>query len=380
MSTNSLPSFPPLTTLGELSIETFLAQYWQKKPVLIRGAIPGFTSLISGDELAGLALEDEVVSRLVVDQGQEWTVEHGPLPESRFASLPDSNWTLLVQHVDSLDPQVNALLQAFRFIPNWRLDDIMISYAPDGGGVGPHFDYFDVFLLQAEGTRRWRLGQQCDKDSALVPDQPMKILQHFDTREEFVTEPGDLLYIPARHAHWGQAIGESITYSIGFRAPSHADFILDLSQEIASHLGEDQRYQDEALVVQQHPGEIAATAIATFATTLEKLYGDKTALALWLGEYSTQLKHDVRECIDALSADEIRASGNCQLSAFCRCAFTTVDKQTWVFVAGHSWPSSHALAVNLSEYQPITLAQLEPADQKTLFEIAALEVLVATAS
>ena len=214
-------SRPPLTHLGNISIDTFLAEYWQKKPLLVRQAIPAFISPISADELAGLSLDEDVVARLVVEDptANEWQVEHGPINEERYGELPETHWTLLVQHADALDPQVNDVLQAFRFIPNWRLDDIMISYAPDKGGVGPHFDYYDVFLLQAGGRRRWRIGQACDSQSPLVPNQPMKILQEFETQEDYVLEPGDMLYIPAKLAHWGEAVGESITYSIGFRAP-----------------------------------------------------------------------------------------------------------------------------------------------------------------
>src|SRR5690606_33230205 len=179
----------PLTHLGELPIEDFLRAYWQKKPLLIRNAFPNFESPIDGDELAGLALEEEVESRLILEHCKvPWELQHGPFDENIFSTLPESHWTLLVQAVDQWVPEVHELLNHFRFIPNWRLDDIMVSYAPDQGSVGPHFDYYDVFLLQGAGQRRWRTGQQCDVNSAHVEGTPLNVLKNFEQQNEWLLE------------------------------------------------------------------------------------------------------------------------------------------------------------------------------------------------
>lgn len=281
----------PLTHLGELPIEDFLRDYWQKKPLLIRNAFPFFESPIDGDELAGLALEEEVESRLVLEKGKTpWELQHGPFDEKIFAELPESHWTLLVQAVDQWVPEVHKLLNHFRFMPNWRIDDIMISYAPDQGSVGPHFDYYDVFLLQGTGKRRWRIGQECDINSEHVEDTPLNILKHFEQNEEWILEPGDMLYIPPGIAHWGIAEGESITYSIGFRAPSHEDIVCELSHEIATTLTNDERFSDPGLQLQNNPGEIGSQALQQIKSIMLNHLTDET-LAHWFGKYMTERKY-----------------------------------------------------------------------------------------
>lgn len=281
----------PLSHLGEMPIEEFLRDYWQKRPLLVRKAFPYFESPIDGDELAGLALEEEVESRLILEKGKTpWELQHGPFDEKVFAKLPESHWTLLVQAVDQWVPEVHELLNHFRFIPNWRLDDIMISYAPDQGSVGPHFDYYDVFLLQGAGKRRWRIGQTCDVNSARVEGTPLNILKEFEQQEEWLLEAGDMLYIPPGVAHWGVAEGESITYSIGFRAPSNADIVCELSQEIAASLTNDQRFSDPDLQVQNNPGEIGGQALQQIKTILLNQLTDET-IAQWFGKHMTERKY-----------------------------------------------------------------------------------------
>jgi len=290
----------PLTHLGSLSVEEFLRDYWQKKPVLIRKALPDFVSPLDGDELAGLALEEEVESRLILENGDTpWELQHGPFDEDTFATLPESNWSLLVQAVDQWVPEVNDLLQHFRFIPNWRLDDIMVSYAPDQGSVGPHFDYYDVFLLQGAGTRRWRIGQTCDADSPRVEGTALNILQSFEQTEEWVLEPGDMLYVPPGVAHWGIAEGESITYSIGFRAPSHSDILSELGQDLADQLSNDQRFSDPDLQLQDNPGEISTSAIAQVRNILTEHLTDER-IASWFGRYMSERKY-----VEELEGEEI---------------------------------------------------------------------------
>jgi 50S ribosomal protein L16 3-hydroxylase len=189
--------------LNNFDVETFLQEYWQQKPLLIRNAFADWANPLEPDELAGLACEPEVESRLVVGAQGSWAVEHGPLAEARFAALGQEPSTLLVQAVDHHVPEVAALLAPFRFIPNWRIDDVMVSYATDGGGVGPHFDQYDVFLIQGHGQRRWRVGQLCDDNSPLLPHDELRLLADFQATDEWLLEPGDILYVPPRIAHDG---------------------------------------------------------------------------------------------------------------------------------------------------------------------------------
>ncbi len=353
---NTMNHFTRLKKLGDQSIESFLKNYWQEKPLLIKNAFPNFISPLSGDELAGLSLEDGVTSRLVIEDpnSNDWQVTHGPIEESQFSKLPDTNWSLLVEHVDSLIPEINNLLDAFRFIPNWRLDDIMVSYAPDKGGVGPHFDYYDVFLLQGEGKRRWRLGQKCNSESPLVPFQPMRLLQEFECYEEYVVEPGDLLYVPAKTAHWGEAIGNSITYSIGFRAPSHAEILLDYSEELASFFTEDKRYFDKHQENQTCSGEISEAAVSHFKEIITQLVNDESKIKHWLGCYVTQLnypsEHDTNEFDNQISDDS-----TLRLSLYSRCAYikskpTEHETLATCYINGQEFTCTLEFAKTLSNY------------------------------
>ena len=219
----------PLTLLGGISPTEFMSTYWQRKPLLVRQAIPDFKALLSRTELFDLAAQNEVESRLVMgaNAGQrKWQMQRGPFKRRAIPKLTERDWTLLVQGVDLHDDRVAALMQQFRFVPDARLDDVMISYATEGGGVGPHFDSYDVFLLQAHGQRRWRIGRQ--KDLSLMPDMPLKILANFKPEYDWVLEPGDMLYLPPRYAHDGIAQGECMTYSVGFRVPQTGDLAREL--------------------------------------------------------------------------------------------------------------------------------------------------------
>lgn len=284
----------PLTHLGDMPIEEFIRDYWQQKPLLIRQAFKDFTSPISADELAGLALEEDIESRLILEEGSKpWELRCGPFDESEFSKLPKNKWTLLVQAVDHFEPSVADLLDHFRFIPNWRLDDVMISYAVDGGSVGPHFDQYDVFLLQAEGQRHWQLGQECTQTSPKIEGIDLHILSEFLPSNDWVLEPGDMLYIPPQLAHWGRAIGnECMTYSIGFRAPSQAELLNDFVEEQLSLLTEDNRLTDSNFAPQENPGEISDTAIDQVSQLLSQGLKDKQALKKWFGRLMTQPKYN----------------------------------------------------------------------------------------
>jgi len=254
-----------VSVLGDLDSAAFLQRHWQKEPLLVRGAFPAVGGVVDGDTLAGLACEPEVESRLVsVDAaGEDWSCENGPFDEARFAALPAAGWTLLVQAVDHWIPGVAALRERFAFLPRWRMDDVMVSYAAEGGGVGPHFDHYDVFLLQAQGVRRWQVGQRCDSHSRLRDHPSLKLLAEFHTREDWRLEPGDLLYLPGGVAHWGTAAsGDCITCSIGFRAPSHAEIVQGAVDEVLSRRGDDHRYVDVAGAIDADPFRINDAALA----------------------------------------------------------------------------------------------------------------------
>lgn len=222
-----MPADAAESFFGVMSVDHFLSEYWQKKPLFIKGALPDFKSPITPDELAGLAVEPDVESRVVLENGPEqWELRHGPFEDDTFHALPRERWTLLVQGVDTWVPEVAALVDHFRFIPNWRIDDVMISYAADKGGVGPHYDTYDVFLLQGLGRRRWEIGDMCDDATPRLEHPSLRILREFTARDGWDCEPGDLLYLPPRLAHLGVALGnDCMTYSVGFRAPGVADMI-----------------------------------------------------------------------------------------------------------------------------------------------------------
>ncbi|MDB5912688.1 MAG: hypothetical protein JWP22_1363 [Ramlibacter sp.] len=280
--------------LGGLSPAQFMKRHWQKKPLLVRNAFPEFRPLMPPAELFALAARDEVESRLVVHDAKGWRMRRGPLPRRALPPRKQPGWTLLVQGVDLHDPGAHALLHAFSFLPAARLDDLMISFASDQGGVGPHFDSYDVFLLQAQGQRRWRIGRQADL--GLQEGVPLKILARFEAEEEYVLDPGDMLYLPPGYAHDGVAIGECQTYSIGFRAPAQAELGRELLQRIADEAAEEgagRLYADPAQPPTDAPGAIPA-GLARFAQqSVDAALKDPLAVARALGAYLTEPKANV---------------------------------------------------------------------------------------
>ena len=279
---------------GDLTPERFLSEFWQKKPLLIRQAFPNLEPVIEADELAGLALESEVESRLIQyqpDRG-EYDLKKGPLDERIFAELPESHWTLLVQAVDHYVDAASELLESFTFIPRWRIDDLMISYATPGGGVGPHYDNYDVFLLQAGGTRRWEIGAAESSQSARIPDLPLMILSEFKALQSFELEPGDMLYLPPQISHNGVATSaDCLTYSIGFRAPSDAELLRGFSDALGEKLSGESRYTDPGLTPSAHPGEVDQAALARVRNKLSQLLENQDQLAQWFGAYVSEAKY-----------------------------------------------------------------------------------------
>lgn len=279
----------PCDLLGGLSPAQFMRRHWQKKPLLIRNAIPGFAPLLSRQQLFDMAADEAVESRLIVRQPQGWKLRHGPLTRQQLPPLRQAGWTLLVQGVDQHLDAAHELLQRFRFVPDARLDDLMISWASDAGGVGPHFDSYDVFLLQATGQRRWRIGRQ--KDLSLQPGVPLKILRHFEPEEEHVLNPGDMLYLPPRWAHDGDALGvDCSTYSIGFRAPQRGGLAGELLQRMADDLDDDTLFRDPGQPATATPAAIPAALEAFAVDALQRLLAERQSLACALGEVMTEPK------------------------------------------------------------------------------------------
>lgn len=280
--------------INNLDIEDFLKNYWQKKPLLIRSAFPNFESPLSPDELAGLACEDFIESRIICEDDSEakWNLENGPFEESRFATLPDTHWTILIQGVNKLFPEFDDLLHQFNFIPSWRVDDLMASYAAPEGSVGPHIDQYDVFLLQASGKRKWMISEQpVDKDN-FEPDIPLKIIKNFMPESEMILEAGDMLYLPANVAHYGIGMENCMTFSIGFRAPSYADLLTSFVDDHIHELSDDLRYSDPELAVNQNPGEITLAAIKKVQDILVSQFKDTSKVADWFGHFITDYLND----------------------------------------------------------------------------------------
>lgn len=278
--------------LGDLHIQDFLDHYWQQQPLVVHGVRPDFESPVSADELAGLACEEDVESRIVIESGTEgpWELATGPFDASTFANLPSTGWTLLVQAVDLWLPTVAELLTEFDFLPPWRLDDIMISFAPAGGSVGPHFDHYDVFLLQVEGQRRWQIGQQCDATTPCLPNTPLRILENFEAIETHVLEPGDMLYLPPRLAHWGVAMGDCMTWSVGFRAPTLAEMLADLATELMAR-DDDRYYRDPPLRATMAEETIDPAFVSRLQHMLQEVVDDRDLLEDWFARYMTAPKY-----------------------------------------------------------------------------------------
>ena len=286
-----------LTLLGGLTPEQFMKRHWQKKPLLIRQAVPDMKPLIERTELLAMVESEEIESRHIVRKGGKWTLKKGPMARKSLPSFKTRDWTVLIQGVDLHNDAVHALLQQFRFVPDARLDDLMISYATDGGGVGPHFDSYDVFLLQAQGQRKWRIGRQ--KKFELQDGVPLKILKDFKPEAEFVLNPGDMLYLPPGYAHDGIAVGECMTYSVGFRVPRSAqlasELLMGLSEEVAEDSGgaRDALYQDPIQAATIHDAAVPKALQQFAAQSLAKALKTPQILNCLLGESLTEPKPNV---------------------------------------------------------------------------------------
>ena len=270
--------------------DQFPAEYWQKKPCLIRQAFTNFEPLLDGDDLAGLACEEMAESRLISGsfEAEDWQVKHGPFAEADFSTLPEENWTLLVQDVEKHYAPLQALIQQFNFIPNWRLDDLMISYAVTGGSVGPHIDQYDVFLIQAEGTRRWQIAETFEPE--LLEGSPLNVLRSFTAEQEWLLEPGDMLYLPPNVAHHGVALNPGMTWSIGSRAPSGADLLQGLGEWLAFTDDEGGRYSDANLKPATRAGEIDSEALRGLRELMQARIDKSESLNVYLATFMSRFR------------------------------------------------------------------------------------------
>ena len=277
--------------LGGLTAPAFLRRHWQTQPLLVRGALPGFDGILDFDGMIELATRDDCESRLVVRNDRRWSVEHGPFERKRFSRLPRRNWTLLVQGLEQRLPAARQLLSNFDFIPYSRLDDLMLSYAPAGGGVGAHFDSYDVFLLQGPGERRWRVSRQ--RDLTLLENAPLKILKRFSPDGQCVMHAGDMLYLPPAFAHDGVALNACFTYSIGFRAPTHRELMSQFLIFLEERLVESDRYADPDLPAQSRPALLGADLVARVERIVGKINWTQRDVTEFLGSYLTEPKPQV---------------------------------------------------------------------------------------
>jgi 50S ribosomal protein L16 3-hydroxylase len=278
-----------ITLLGNITAAEFLRDYWQKKPLLIRQAIPAFQPVLSRDELFEMARRDDVESRLIVRIKNQWKMDSGPFEQ--VPSLKQKDWTLLVQGVNLHDESADALMRQFSFVPDTRLDDLMISYATETGGVGAHFDSYDVFLLQAHGHRRWRISAQTDL--TLVDGMPLKILKNFQPEEEFILAPGDMLYLPPHYAHEGIAMDECMTYSIGFRAPSYQELGEAFLESMIDSIDLPGRYADPDLKPSACHAEISNAMLSQITSEFNKIRFTKEDISIFLGEYLSDPKAQI---------------------------------------------------------------------------------------
>lgn len=309
-------------TLLGMEPQQFLDRYWQKQPLFVANALPDFESPLTADELAGLSLEPEAESRIVIGStdggGKEnhWQLLPGPFTAETFANLPESHWTLLVQAVDLWVPDVQQLLRHFDFLPRWRLDDIMVSFAPRGGSVGPHWDSYDVFLIQGMGQRRWQIGTFCDSRTPTLPDTGLRILADFEPCETRVLNPGDMLYLPPGISHFGIAENDCMTFSVGFRAPTAAEMLDDLATEL---LADDRfaelaasNYRDPPLTPAMADGVIRPAFVGQARKLMEQVLADEELLGHWFARYMTRPRNPemTPEGESARTARLLTGSGN----------------------------------------------------------------------
>jgi 50S ribosomal protein L16 3-hydroxylase len=347
---------PNILDHSGLTVAEFLGDYWQRKPLLLRQAFPAFEPDLDADDIAGLACDELAESRLVIGRypDHDWTVRYGPFTEADFAALPDRDWTLLVQDVEKHYPPLSKLLGAFGFLPRWRIDDLMVSVAGPGGSVGPHVDQYDVFLLQAGGRRLWQIAEHFDPE--LAPGCDLKVLRRFTAEQEWILQPGDLLYLPPGIAHFGTAVETSagtapcMTWSIGMRAPSSADLLQSLGEWLAGTADEGGRYRDPGLEPAARAGEVDTAAIRRLRDHARACFDDDKQWSTFLGAFLSRyrLAHEPAPPPAAIGPDELWQAldrgARLRHNPWTRLLWLQTAGEAWLFAAGSAFACSPDLA------------------------------------
>ncbi len=378
----------------DLSLETFLSEYWQKKPLVIRNALPNFINPLSPDELAGLALEEEIESRIVKETPKEtiaWHLTQGPFSEKTFSSLPKTHWTLLVQGVDRIIPEVYELLDHFNFIPQWRVDDVMISYASQYGSVGPHYDNYDVFLYQALGRREWSLTSQGCKPENYIPELELRIMREFNTEQKFILEEGDMLYLPPHIGHYGIALSEDcMTYSFGYRSYTGQELLDSLGDYISEKESFKTLYQDPDWSTLKNTSELSSSALQQAQKLLQELINNEELMKSWFACFATRLDQQAEQQLPipyedeevdlAQFLEELEDGLGLVRDACCRFIYTDPDH---LYINGCEWDTreiSAELISLIANTRFISLEGLSPflsnsTNQLFLFELWKLQWL-----
>jgi len=348
--------------------QRFLHNFWQKQPLLVRGAFSHFTAPLTPNDLAGLACEELASSRLVLHnkKSDKWILRTGPFNEQDFSTLPKSHWTLLVQDVDKWDNDVAELLAYFRFLPSWRIDDIMISYAVDQGSVGAHVDNYDVFLLQGMGKRRWKISTDPSVPREFRQDTELKLLKQFSPTHEWLLEPGDMLYLPPGVPHHGIAEGECMTFSIGMRAPSYNELFIDFAEFLAEQLPEERRYADPDLLPQNFPGEIDNDTLQRFKrviTTCSNM--DEAQWREWFGAFITRYRNaqipapHSRKITLPQMKKRVENGKNVHRNPWSRMTFMQTDSGAELYATGHKYECSLHFAQVITSYKEINSGKIK---------------------
>ena len=354
---------------GDLSTQDFLNQHWQQKPLLVRDAFERPELSFDAGELAGLTCDTEAPARIVIEHGEKpWQLKQGPFQETDFTSLPDTHWTLLVNDIETYFPELREFIETFRFVPDWRIDDLMISYAPDQGSVGPHVDDYDVFLIQLDGTRKWSIDENPNFDSSAIKGPELKILENFDESQSWELNPGDMLYLPPNMPHHGVAQGECMTLSVGFRAPSSGELVQAWLDDIGDTAVFQTRFGDKQRSLQSNPGQLNKQDLKSLRELLiEGIEKSSSELDNWLGKYLTENKRpdpNILEEMSELFATELTEGEGYQRFPGTRFAYTPDENHIQLFVGGqqYSLDGKHIEAVEYLcrelEYEASALATL----------------------
>ena len=369
------------SVLGKLSKEDFLKNYWQKKPLVIRGAFPDVEMPFDAEELAGLALDTEAPARILIEHGlppdnKPWTVKTSPLSEDDFLTLPDSHCTFLVNDLERYIPELGNLIEPFRFIPDWRIDDLMVSYAEDQGSVGPHTDDYDVFLIQGKGKRRWKVITRDDYPRDLIPDLPIALLKEFEADQEWLLEPGDMLYLPPNMPHYGIAEGSCFTFSVGFRAPQTKELVQSWLETFDNKPQFEQRFRDAGRPLQKNPGEITKEDLNALSNQIiSAVQTQQKELPLFLGKYLSESKGDIPLDDSNNQTDTLNPDADYERQSWLRIVYINQQDSIQLFANGHHIKLPGTLKADIQElcenyyYTAESLKKLlQNTDFKALFE------------